>query len=121
LATKLSSCGWKVTVYVSTTRESCTLLCASGAVVRSIGVYGVLTNPIKQGKGSQFLMQECQRLLLPQHIGLFDAGGYVLGGDPSLLAISFESVWQVGTTGRGQYITPDGNTVKGNLLVRDKA
>ena len=30
------------------------------AVVGSIGVYGVLTNPIKQGKGSQFLMQECQ-------------------------------------------------------------
>jgi hypothetical protein len=33
LATKLSGCGWKVTVYVSVTRESCTLLC----------VYGLLT------------------------------------------------------------------------------
>ena len=28
--TKLSDCGWKVTVYVSATRESCTLLCAYG-------------------------------------------------------------------------------------------
>ena len=30
LATKPSSCGWKVTVYVSVSRESCTFLCAYG-------------------------------------------------------------------------------------------
>ena len=30
LATKPSSCGWKVTVYVSGARESCTFLCAYG-------------------------------------------------------------------------------------------
>jgi hypothetical protein len=30
LATKPSGCGWKVTVYVSVARESCTFLCAYG-------------------------------------------------------------------------------------------
>jgi hypothetical protein len=30
LPTKLSGCGWKLTVYVSVTRESCPLLCAYG-------------------------------------------------------------------------------------------
>jgi hypothetical protein len=30
LATKPSSCGWKVTVYVSVARESCSFLCAYG-------------------------------------------------------------------------------------------
>jgi len=37
LATKPSSCGWKMTVYVSVTRESCTFLCADGLLAEHRG------------------------------------------------------------------------------------
>ena len=38
LATKPSSCGWKVTVYVSVARESCPFLCAHGLLAEHRGL-----------------------------------------------------------------------------------
>jgi hypothetical protein len=43
LATKLSGCGWKVTVYVSVTRESRTLLCVYGLLAEHSGSQALLS------------------------------------------------------------------------------
>jgi hypothetical protein len=52
LETKLSSCAWTVTVYVSVTRESCTLLCAYGLLAEQTGSL-LSQNPFPQEKPSR--------------------------------------------------------------------
>lgn len=70
------------------------------AAVGKIVVLSVVVNPIKDRQGVEFVVQACQRLLPPPHIGLFDAGRNFLRGDPVE-----GSVWQVSRPARRIHYT----------------
>jgi hypothetical protein len=60
-------------------------------------------------------LQACQLLLLPQHIRLYEAESIVL--TQSIRRV-VHSIWRVSSTGRAQYTTPEGGTVKEKSLAQ---